>query len=189
MLGTSGHERAEGDFYPTPPDVTRAVLPYLPKGVAIWEPAAGDGAMATVLRVEGGYRVAESDIAPRNDAPHVDFLAKGDLPPNTRWIVTNPPYSLAEEFVRKALDLTYPSGGVAMLLRNEWDCASSRIDLFGRPFARKIVLTWRPRWIAGSTGSPRHNYAWFVWSWSQGRIDPAQIVHATRPADPLEELL
>jgi hypothetical protein len=34
-----------------------------------------------------------------------------------------------------------------MLGRHEYDCAAGRKDLFaGPPFARKIVLTKRPRW-------------------------------------------
>jgi hypothetical protein len=84
-------------------------------------------------------------------------------------IVTNPPYSIADEFVRHALTLAQRGSQVAMLLRNEWDCASGRNDLFRENphFAMKIVLTRRPRWIAGSKGSPRHNYAWFVWEIGQ----------------------
>jgi hypothetical protein len=33
------------------------------------------------------------------------------------------------------------------------------------PFHKKVVVTKRPRWIADSTGSPRHNYSWFIWDW------------------------
>lgn len=86
-------------------------------------------------------------------------------------IVTNPPYSLAEEFVRHALDLTRAAGGmVAMLLRHEFDCAATRRDLFDmRAFAYRMALTRRPRWIAGTTGSPRHNFTWFVWDWRNER--------------------
>ena len=72
----------------------------------------------------------------------------------------------------KALSLTRNSGGkVAMLLRNEFDCAAARKKVFGFPFDMKIVLQKRPRWIDGSTGSPRHNYAWYIWDWKTTR-DP-----------------
>ena len=58
---------------------------------------------------------------------------------------------------------------VAMLLRNEFDSAASRKELFTGNvyFDTKIILTKRPRWIEGSTGSPRHNYAWFVWDFER----------------------
>ena len=50
--------------------------------------------------------------------------------------------------------------------RHEWECAANRDGLLDEePFAGMLTLTCRPRWIAGSTGSPRHNYAWFIWDW------------------------
>jgi methylase of polypeptide subunit release factors len=73
--------------------------------------------------------------------------------------------SLAELFLRHAIALMKPVDGVvAMFLRNEFDCGKKRMDLFGdrHGYALKVVCTERPRWIAGSTGSPRHNYSWFV---------------------------
>ena len=84
-------------------------------------------------------------------------------------IVTNPPYDQAEVFIRRALELTKPARGmIAMLLRNEYDCAMSRVDLFRKaPFALKLVLTKRPRWFKNDIASPRHNFAWFVWDWRQ----------------------
>lgn len=74
--------------------------------------------------------------------------------------------SLAELFLRHAIALMKPVNGmVAMFLRNEFDCGKQRMDLFRGPsFYMKIVCTERPRWIEGSTGSPRHNYSWFVFT-------------------------
>lgn len=96
--------------------------------------------------------------------------------PKVNLIMTNPPFNLALQFIEKALELVDQTDGVvAMLLRNEFDCASSRTHLFENhlygfsgydlqlPFSKKLVLTKRPRWIEGSTGSPRHNYAWYIW--------------------------
>lgn len=76
--------------------------------------------------------------------------------------------SLAELFLRHALWLMHPVGGqVAMFLRNEFDCGKGRMDLFAHSpaYKMKVVCTERPRWIEGSTGSPRHNYSWFVFDW------------------------
>ncbi|UIS25245.1 hypothetical protein [Erythrobacter phage vB_EliS-L02] len=124
-----------------------------------------------------------------------DFFAQTKLPvPAIKAIVSNPPYetikltdpewehlaplaekygvpgksvSLAELFCRHAIALTQENKGmVAMFLRNEFDCSKGRMDLFSLPpFHKKIVVTKRPRWVADSTGSPRHNYSWFVWDW------------------------
>lgn len=90
--------------------------------------------------------------------------------------------SMAELFLRHALALMEPvKGRVAMFLRNEFDCASGRMDLFTSPaFDCKIVATERPRWIEGSTGSPRHNYAWFVFDFQN--IDLPARAHYAHPA-------
>lgn len=166
MLGSPRYERHENDAYDTPAWCTKALLQHwTPRGM-VWDPACGAGAITDVFKALG-VGVMLSDIQPRCDTARADFLGHGSPGDGLFSIVTNPPYNLAEEFVRHALTLTERAGGdVAMLLRNEWDCAAGRNDLFTvGPFHRKIVLTKRPRWIEGSTGSPRHNFAWFVWSW------------------------
>jgi predicted RNA methylase len=133
-----------------------------------------------------GYRVAASDI--EGDArgcaaaEKLDFLTAAALPEGVLSIVTNPPFGtkrnqLAEAFMRKALELTEPVGGmVAMLARNEFDSARTRQDLFRPPYARKIVLTKRPRWSAEDIATPRHNFAWYCWDWRH--VGPSQIVYA-----------
>ena len=94
-------------------------------------------------------------------------------------IVTNPPYNegridLAGNAARHALALMEPQiGTVVFFCRNEWDCSKKRADLFDHPaFAAKIILRHRPRWIEGSKGAPRHNYAWYVWSWNKALTAP-----------------
>jgi hypothetical protein len=171
MIG-SNFKRRELDFYPTPEWVSAAVLPTLkalrPDITTAWECACGDGAMSEVLKEQ--YLVWSSDIFNYGyeDAVHTDFLAVPDNYHSKRAIITNPPYGdLAEAFIRQALRLTkHHRGMVAMLLRNEYDTAKGRVDLFNQyPFACKLVLTTRPRWIPGTTGAPRHSYAWFIWDW------------------------
>lgn len=160
MLGTSGYKRREADFYSTPAWCTEALCDAVELPYEIWEPAAGTHAIADVL-TQRGHRVAATDISA--DARE-DFL-EADTPHGC--IVTNPPYKLAEEFIDHALGLTAGTGMVAMLLRNEYDCAASRRNWFEmRCFAKKLVLTKRPKWIEGPLkASPRHNFAWYVWDW------------------------
>jgi hypothetical protein len=171
MLGESGYPRRIADHYPTPAWVTEAVVPYLLQHIAeddpVWECACGSGEMAMVLK----YHFTNVQCSDLYDygypAEIADFLASEPLPVRTA-IVTNPPYfdDMPERFLRHALMITQASQGVvAMLLRNEYDSARSRVDLFNRPpFARKLVLTSRPVWIPDSTGAPRHNYSWYVFS-------------------------
>jgi hypothetical protein len=163
MLGRSGYERVTDDLYETPDWVTRVLLDHI-KVERVWEPACGKGAMAKVMTA-AGVDVAATDLREYGYGAKLDFLACHDE--TARDIVTNPPYSLADEFVRHALRLTATHHmWVAMLLRHEWDAGVTRDDILspgGRYYA-KIVLTDRPRWIAGTKERPRHNYAWYVWS-------------------------
>ena len=164
-------ERRDWDHYETEEWVTEVLLRH-ERFERVWEPAVGKGRMAKVFN-KHGVDVYGSDILDYGCGyPVGDFLltwGNEDL----RDIVTNPPFAddLADQFIEHALLLTKFFGGrVAMLLRNEFDCASSRSGIFGqKPFACKIVLTRRPRWIDGTTGSPRHNYAWYIWDWSWGK--------------------
>jgi hypothetical protein len=175
MSGQLDYERIDGDFYPTPPENVDCLAHFIDlKDTVVWEPACGEGHISQRLaRYSAG--VFSTDLFDRGygKAP-LDFLAQTKLPGNEKHqataIITNPPFGdLAEQFIRTALELTKPVDGmVAMFLRNEYDMASGRDDLFeGHPaFMLKICVTKRPRWIEGSKGSPRHSYAWFVWDWN-----------------------
>lgn len=170
-MGNLGYQLIEGSFYPTPPENVDCLAHFidLSKHV-VWEPACGEGHISKrILRFAKG--VYSSDLYNRGfGTPNVDFLTTTKMPTNTTAIITNPPFDdMAEKFIRHALDLTQPVDGmVAMFLRNEYDMACTRDDLFeGHPaYMLKIAVTKRPRWIEGSKGSPRHNYAWYVWDWN-----------------------
>ncbi len=184
MLGDSGYERIGADFYPTPPENVDVLLQHFqPINGKVWEPACGDGAISKRL-IELGYDVASSDLFDYGyGISGMDFLAAPEMAGDTRSIITNPPYAdMVDKFIRHALKLTKPvKGQVAMFLRNEIDCGKGKMDLFGLPpFHAKIVVTKRPRWIEGSKGSPRHNYAWFIWDWRH--IKGPASVHYAHPS-------
>lgn len=164
--GESGYARLKDDAYQTPPWATAAALDRIGLRGAVWEPACGNGAMVEVLR-DAGYRVLPTDAQNMTLAHFlIDFLTATDRPGDARTIFTNPPYERATEFVRHALELVEPVGGmVVMLLRREWDCPPSRRDLYLK-LTRKLTLTRRIRWIPGSTGSPREHHAFFVWDFA-----------------------
>lgn len=170
MHGESGYERRPGDTYNTESWVTEALLDAIPFRMPVWEPAAGRGDMVAVLRQRFGFADVivseiEGDRLGCVGAAELDFLISRN---SATSIVTNPPYVAARRFIDHALALTRERAGmVAMLLRNEYDCAASRRDLFEEaPFAAKLVLTRRPRWLDDKgqhSASPRHNFAWFLW--------------------------
>ena len=85
----------------------------------IWECACGSGNLAEVLK-ERGYDVVCSDLKNRGYGRpgmlNVDFLQNYDftLRYNVGVILTNPPYSLANEFILHALNIL-PEGGYISL--------------------------------------------------------------------------
>ena len=93
--GNTAYKRAASDFYPTPPDVTIALMEFLEldPGTRIWEPACGEGHMVRAMEAMG-YQVIGTDIQQGND-----FLI---VPPvDCEWIITNPPFSQSEAFIEK----------------------------------------------------------------------------------------
>ena len=189
IVGESGWERKQLDAYWTERWCTEWLLdqPQVLSGLkpddVIWEPACGAGWISDVL-LERSYNVLSTDIRDygyKHMQGVVDFLTVNEVDPRVRCIFTNPPYDIedvdgvpditAEAFVRRALEIMKPvKGRVIMILRNEFDCAGGRQDLFGQaPFSEKFVLTRRPRWVEErkkGDSSPRHNYSWFMWDWS-----------------------
>lgn len=164
----SGYKRKERDLYETPAWVTQCLLPHIPDYVrSVWEPAAGSGKMADVLK--STYDVFQSDIYPAKNLEKVaDFLLVRKIIPACQAIITNPPYENAKNFIEHALDIGKADGiFIAMLLRTDYDHAKTRHHLFPdcSAFAKKVVLTKRIVWFEGGK-SPSFNHAWFCWDWS-----------------------
>lgn len=92
-FGASEIERTRREpfeFYPTPPEATRALLSVERFEGSIWEPACGDGAISRELEA-AGYEVISTDLIDRGyGTGGVDFLKTTE--PLARNIVTNPPY-------------------------------------------------------------------------------------------------
>lgn len=158
----SGYRRKRNDAYFTPSWVTEALLPHIPKRInQVWEPACGRGAIADVLR-KRIQLIHRTDL----NTGH-DFLTTKH---ENDSVITNPPYGLAEEFIRRALEVTWKRRGfVAMLLATDFDHAKRRQYLFGGcpQFAKKLVLTKRIVWFKKVIASPSSNHAWFMWDWKQ----------------------
>ena len=105
--------RGEDDYYKTPPD---AVWPLLSTGHIpqhFWECACGDGAISRIA-VQAGHDVVSTNLIDYGygEAP-VDFLKTEERRSDT--ILTNPPFSLADEFLEHAWALGV--NDVFMLLR------------------------------------------------------------------------
>lgn len=171
------HARKPADYYPTPPDVTHALMLHLdlPRATTVWEPACGDGSMSKVIS-EYVDKVISTDL--REDCGYgeggIDFLKAID---EADWIITNPPFSHASQFIEKALGIT---PRVAMLLKSTYWHARSRYDLFHKHRPAAILpLTWRPSFLEKERGSsPLMDVIWVLWDGENSETDYCPL---TRP--------
>ena len=164
--------REENDFYPTPPEPTRAFLRaeigHLRDLPAIWEPACGDGAMVREIRA-AGLPCIGTDLIQRwpegEDFAVLDFMrSKKPLAPA---IITNPPYDRVNwrdgkgRWITHALDVL----GVeymALLLSWNWPGAGGLSGVWARhPPARVYLMRWKIDFTRA--GAPPMLNGWFVW--------------------------
>lgn len=148
--------RSTMDFYETPPSATHSLMKRIKFNGLVWECACGDGAMSKVI--EQYNPVIASDII-----IGIDFLQTKLEVPN---IITNPPYKLAEQFVRKANQLATEK--VAMFLRLNFLESQSRYKMFKElPLEWVLVFCKRqnlyPKGMPNSAGGVIA-YAWFIWN-------------------------
>lgn len=162
------------DDYPTQPWCTRALIKHvLPSGdfrsQVAWEPACNRGHMATPLRESFGL-VHTSDIHDYGwDGQQrvTDFLFAGSDPGGRiDWIITNPPFRLAEQFVERARKVA--GIGVAVIVRTAFLEGSGRYNnLFKRnPPSIVAQFTERAPMVKARLtehGSTATAYCWLVW--------------------------
>lgn len=166
------------DFFPTPPWGTRAfvehVLPKLGYPLPVLrrmkcvEPAAGEGHMAEVLKEYFG-EVLCSDVHDYGKGYRVaSYTGQGldTLPPlsDVDWMITNPPFNGALEFVERALQEV----GVAVLVRIAWLETDTRWPLFTKAMPSAVAtFVERCPMVKGCwdpTASTATAYAWVVWT-------------------------
>ena len=156
------------DLYETPEAATLSLLTIEPLPPRILEPACGRGAIGKVLR-SAGHTIIENDIVDYGlgqDSVQ-DFLNfKPALADEIDAIVTNPPYRLAQQFVRHALTLC---PRVIMLLRLTFYESERRRDVLDgaglvrvHVFRNRLPMMHRDGWAGNRVSNPTA-FAWFVW--------------------------
>lgn len=156
------------DFFPTPIPVTRAFLNQCTLPDGFWcEPAVGEGHIIEAVGPRAQW--ATFDIRPVAMPALSDYHGQLDfltIPDDVSFdvIITNPPFYLAEEFVRKALR---HAEHVVMLLRLAF-LESRRREQFHQEHPSDVfVLSRRPSFMSnGATDSSA--YGWFVWGPGRG---------------------
>lgn len=162
-------EREKDDFYPTPPEPTRAFLhaeiDRLRDFGTIWEPAAGDGAMVREMETLG-LTVRASDLVDRGCDADIRSFYDFPVAPSAA-IVTNPPFAECGWGNGKARWLKHALGTLdieymALLMNWSWPGAGGLAPFYAaHPPARVYLMRWKIDFTG--QGAPPMLNGWFVW--------------------------
>jgi hypothetical protein len=154
--------RQQGDWYPTPSEVTQVLMEMVQFEGNVYEPCCGDGALARVIE-HYGHTVFGTDLYDRGyglgHGKKFDILKMQELlAPN---VITNPPFDIAAEIIDHVMGNLKPQK-MALLLKASFWHAKTRSALFNRYRPSRIIpLTWRPDFMR--LGRPTMEVAWCIW--------------------------
>jgi hypothetical protein len=166
------------DTFQTPNYATDLLIPFIPKKIThIWECAAGEGKIVNVLKSHE-YNVVYSDIRGEGIANH-NFLGDSynagllwfiDSYKDSMAIITNPPFSVKEEFIEKAFFYKVP---FAFLINADY--SGKQIDWINRG-CEKIIPNRRIDYITptgrnGKTSSSQFHSMWLTYGFNLGRTE------------------
>lgn len=168
------------DDFPTPPWATRALCEALQQNghklaaKTVREPAANRGFMVRPLR-EYFAEVKASDIADYGYGWAIEDILFPYQIEQVDWTITNPPFTLADRFVKRALETSRI--GCAIIVRSAFLEGIGRyVQLFrGNPPAPVLQFCERVAMVKGRVDPEASSvtaYSWVVWV--KGQTDTRQ---------------
>lgn len=158
------------DDFPTPPWATRALIEHIIGTEAVsdktcLEPACNRGFMSVPLK-QYFKEVTSSDVFDYGYGEISDFLGRSYKASSFDWVITNPPFKVAEDFVREGLRVARI--GVAMLTRTVFIESVGRYErLFSvNPPWKFAQFVERVPMVKGrleKTASTATGYCWILW--------------------------
>lgn len=190
--------RPKDDYYPTPEFVTKALLKHIqiPDNVYLWEPSCGDGAISKLLPTG---RTLSTDLVQRSyGTGNIDFLKveKAPFGDNPFWIITNPPFGIADEYVRKAFSLGAEK--IILLLRYNYCEGARRSDIIdGGRLERVLLFKERITMFPGyfteeekkKRGTCMYPHAWFIFNKNKVNNEGEFVVKRISRKDGINENL
>lgn len=157
------------DLYETPACAVHALLRVETLPHDIWEPSAGRGAISRILRA-AGHNVTAQDLVHYSErdadiATGIDFLMEWKRPAGVTCIATNPPFMIADEFIRHGLAL---GCDVIVLLRLMALEGANRSDLIDEHLVRvwagveRLPQMHREGWAGNKQANSGAPFAWMV---------------------------
>ena len=184
-----GAKRVESDFYATPIECVNSLIDALPELLYadfILEPSAGNGNILKAIKAknpDGACHIEAIELREEereNLEELADMVTIGDfLKVNTEYryydlIIGNPPYSLAQEFIDKALELLDYEGRLILLLRLNFFGSKKRFEWWQNKIPSRVyVLSNRPSFTGKGTDATE--YAWFIWEKNDRPIEKTEF--------------
>ena len=174
--GNPKNERVENDYYATDPKAVKMLLDkYQFKGKAFLEPCVASGNIAnTILEYYNNNCFVDGiDIVDRGYPNTIvaDYLTY-ETEDKYDCIISNPPFSLAKEFIEKSIKLLNNDGQIAMFLKIQFIEGKKREEFF-KKYPPKYIYVFRNRmatWNNGNKLDPNGKrwattmcHAWFIW--------------------------
>ncbi len=166
----------KNEVYRTPDYAYLPLLDYKPDWFTGrgFDPSAGDGRMlAEIVRRGNTEKMIARDIRPeeetlmRNNLPNADVSIADYLldlsPPEADFLITNPPFTLAVEFVKLAQ--SHITGPICILQSVAWQGTQKRSEWLKRSgLAYVLNLARRPKWEVdvGIAHSNIWDFSWYV---------------------------
>lgn len=142
------------DIFQTPKSAIDVILPFIPKRWHIWECASGAGQIVSILK-GAGYNVTGTDIM-----HGFDFLSPlSGVPSNIDCILTNPPYSVKDEWLERCYEIGKP---FALLPPITALGEQNRVTLYRRHGIQLVLPPGRTNY---GTPSGEGSGAWFYSAW------------------------
>ena len=152
------------DDFQTPVYVLEPLYKYIERFKTIWEPASGEGNIVRAL-LDHGHNVAASDIL---IGEQYNFLTYDYNKDDFDAIITNPPYSLKNEFLERCYEIGKPFALLLPLTALE---TARRQRLFKTYGIELILFDKRINYITPSKGKSASWFAsaWFTWGLNIGK--------------------